>query len=102
MMIDQKNIEKKIIIDGYSLNIEDVVNVARKNYTVSLSQKSLVNMKKSRNMVENLVDKKEVVYGITTGFGKFSTVHIDSEQTEQLQENLIISHAVGVGNHLPE
>jgi len=101
-MIDQKNIEKKIIIDGYSLNIEDVVNVARKNYTVSLSQKSLVNMKKSRNMVENLVDKKEVVYGITTGFGKFSTVHIDSEQTEQLQENLIISHAVGVGNHLPE
>lgn len=98
----QEDINETIFIDGKGLKIEDIVAVARYNARVKISPGGWRNMEKSSLMVENLVKKKEVVYGITTGFGKFSDITISQDQTEQLQENLIVSHAVGVGNHLPE
>ncbi len=52
-------------------------------------------------MVDKWVSTDEVVYGITTGFGEFANVKISQENLEQLQENLIISHSVGVGEPLP-
>lgn len=57
---------------------------------------------KSHKAVERIVKEKKVVYGITTGFGKFSDVYIDSENVEELQLNLIHSHACGVGEPFPE
>jgi histidine ammonia-lyase len=59
-------------------------------------------VEKSRKAVENIVAQKKVVYGITTGFGKFSDVLIDAEHAEELQINLIRSHACGVGDPFPE
>lgn len=91
-----------ILIDGNSLRIEEVVAVARLGEKVQIDEKGKMNLKKSRQMVDRLVNQGKVVYGITTGFGKFSTVNIDSTQTEKLQENLIITHAVGVGEGLSE
>jgi len=87
------------IIDGMSLTLEDVVNVARNNYCVKLADHAVENIKKSRDYVENLVNEGRIVYGITTGFGKFSDVSVSKEEAKELQRNLIISHACGIGDH---
>ena len=87
----------KIIIDGESLRIEDVVNVARHDYQVELSSEAEVKVNNARAIVDKFVEQGRVEYGITTGFGKFSDVVISKEDTKTLQRNLIISHACGVG-----
>ncbi|MGL6107674.1 histidine ammonia-lyase [Romboutsia sp.] len=92
----------KIFIDGNSLTIEDVVNVARQNYEVVLTEEALSKVKKARDLVDKLVEEEKVSYGITTGFGKFSDVAINKKDSQQLQKNLIISHSCGVGNPLSE
>ena len=92
----------KIIIDGRDLTIEDVVNVSRNGYKVELSDDVINKVKLSRKLVDKFVDEQKVVYGITTGFGKFSDVVISKEETHTLQRNLIISHACGVGEPLEE
>ena len=93
---------KKILIDGNSLTIEDVVKVARENYSIELTKEAIENVKRARSLVDKLVDEGKTSYGITTGFGKFSDVVISKEDSRQLQKNLIISHSCGVGNPLSE
>ncbi|WP_202708309.1 histidine ammonia-lyase [Sporosalibacterium faouarense] len=92
----------KVILDGNSLTIQDVINVARNNYTVELTDAAVEKVNKSRKLVDRFVDSEKVVYGITTGFGKFSDVVISKEEAEQLQTNLITSHSCGVGEQLDE
>jgi histidine ammonia-lyase len=92
----------KIIIDGHSLTIEDVVNVARNKFIVELSPEAEVRAAKSRDLVDRFVEQGKIEYGITTGFGKFSDVVISKEDAKTLQRNLIISHACGVGEELDE
>lgn len=87
----------KVVLDGKMLLIKDVVNVARKNIKVEISSSVLPAMKASRDLVEEVVRSGKVVYGINTGFGKFSDVSISEEDSKQLQSNLIMSHACGVG-----
>ncbi|KXZ40210.1 histidine ammonia-lyase [Alkalithermobacter thermoalcaliphilus JW-YL-7 = DSM 7308] len=92
----------KVIITGNDLTIEDIVKVSRDYYQVELSDEAIKNVEKSRYLVDKLVQEEKIVYGITTGFGKFSDVTISKEETKMLQRNLIISHACGVGNCFPE
>lgn len=87
----------KVVIDGESLRIEDVVNVARHGYQVELSPEAEERVNRARAIVDKFVEEGRVEYGITTGFGKFSDVVISKEDTRKLQRNLIISHACGVG-----
>ncbi len=91
---------KKVIIDGNSLTLEDIINVSRNNYEVELSKDAEERVKKSRSIVDKIVKNNEVIYGITTGFGKFSDVSISGEDCKTLQRNLIISHACGFGSCL--
>ncbi len=91
-----------IYIDGESLKIEDIVKVARESYKVELTEDALKKVKKSRKIVDEFVEGEKVVYGITTGFGKFSDIAISKEETKQLQRNLIISHSCGVGKPFEE
>ena len=93
---------KKIIIDGNSLTLDDLVNVARYNFPVEISKEALENVKVSRQIVDDIVEAEQISYGITTGFGKFSDVAISKEECRQLQKNLIMSHSCGVGNTLSE
>jgi len=93
--------DQGIEIDGESLTIEEVVAVARYGKKVKIAPVGKKNMEVARAMVEKIIAEGKVVYGITTGFGKFSNVNIDHDNTGKLQENLIISHAVGLGNNLP-
>jgi len=74
--------------------------VARNNYQVELSEEAIKRVEKSRGIVDKIVEEDRVVYGITTGFGKFSDVSISGEDCKTLQRNLIISHACGFGNSL--
>jgi histidine ammonia-lyase len=96
------SIVNHIIIDGNSLTLKDVVNVARYRYTIELSEESKAKVKRAREYVDGLVEKERVVYGITTGFGKFSEILISKEDTERLQKNLIVSHTCAMGDPLPE
>jgi histidine ammonia-lyase len=91
-----------IQINGKNLTIEDVVKVARNYEKVEISREAYEQMKKSRLVVEKMVANEEIVYGITTGFGKFANVSISSDELEQLQENLILCNTAGVGTPFSE
>jgi len=91
-----------IVLKPQGLSLLEVVQVARKGAKVVLSEELKEKINQSRQLVEKMIEQKRVVYGITTGFGKFATVTIGPEDTRALQHNLIVSHAVGVGKPLPE
>lgn len=109
--IENSNISEKILnldggtmgvitIDGNSLTLEKFIAVCKNNYEVRLDEKAKERVIKSRNIVDKIVEDKEVVYGITTGFGKFSDVTISKEDCKTLQKNLILSHSCGFGKPL--
>ncbi|HEY5087535.1 MAG TPA: histidine ammonia-lyase [Gemmatimonadaceae bacterium] len=89
-------------IDGRSLRIEDVVSVARARARVEVSDAARAEMAASNAIVTRIVERNEVVYGVTTGFGKLSDIAIPPHRLAELQVNLIRSHAVGVGPLLSE
>jgi len=91
-----------IILNGESLTITLVKQIARDGEKISIDPASIEAVIKTRDYVEELVASKQVVYGITTGFGKFSDVVISGDEAIQLQRNLIISHACGIGEPLSE
>ncbi len=91
-----------LVLDGRNLSIEDVARVARHYMPVGIDRGAFERIEKSRAMLEELVEQEEVVYGITTGFGRFSEVTISREDAIQLQKNLVASHAAAVGEPLPE
>lgn len=91
-----------IFLDGKSLSINDVISVARNGEKVSISKEAIQNIEKSRKDVISLVEKNEVVYGVTTGFGSLANKFIPKENAEELQKNIIRSHAVGVDQPFSE
>ena len=89
-----------ILLDGNSLTLNDVIKVSRFKETVALSPAGEEQITASRKIVDDILKTERPVYGISTGFGDFSTVFIEKDKREQLQRNLILSHATGVGEHL--
>jgi len=90
-----------ISIDGNSLTLTDVARVARGEIQVTLSDDARARMEASRALIDRFVDEERTVYGITTGFGVFSEVHIGREEVLELQRNLILSHCAGMGEPYP-
>ncbi|MAD56180.1 MAG: histidine ammonia-lyase [Euryarchaeota archaeon] len=90
----------EIILDGDSLTIEQVISVSNFNTKVRLSETSISAIIDSRNLVDDIVSSGEVVYGINTGFGALSNVTIPNDKLEDLQSNLIRSHACGLGEKM--
>ena len=90
----------EIVLDGNSLTIEEVISITNYNIKVKLSETSISTIKESRNLVDNIVSSREVVYGINTGFGALSNVNIPADKLEDLQSNLIRSHACGLGEKM--
>lgn len=93
---------KEVVLDGHSLTIEEVVQVARLKKRAVLHPEALKKIEAARAMVEDIVNKEQVVYGITTGFGSFSNVVISKEDVLELQSNLINSHAAATGEPFAE
>ncbi|MCP4361855.1 MAG: histidine ammonia-lyase [Chloroflexi bacterium] len=90
-----------LTISGLDLQVDDVTAVAN-GRPVQLDPRAIPKIERSRTAVEKLVANGDVVYGITTGFGRFKDKIISADQVRQLQINLVRSHAVGVGPYLPE
>jgi histidine ammonia-lyase len=90
-----------LTLDGQSLRPRDVVAVARHGERVALGDAAVARLRRARDLVDRLVAEDRVVYGLTTGVGALKNVRIPPADTRQLQRNLLMSHAVGVGPPLP-
>lgn len=101
-MVGQTNVDKKVILNGNGLTLDDFIAVTRQNAQVVLAAEAVERMTRSRAVVEGIVAKDVTAYGITTGFGKFSNVHIQESDANQLQNNLILSHCTGCGDPYPQ
>jgi histidine ammonia-lyase len=86
--------------DGETLTPEDVARVAREDEPVVVSEAAREKVRVARERVEEVVESGEVVYGLNTGFGELVDQRIPPEDVEQLQTNLVRSHAAGAGREL--
>lgn len=91
-----------IRLTGRDLTIRDVVGVARRHEPAALDRTAQRGVEAAAAYVRELVEASEAVYGITTGFGELSTVRVPPDDARALQVNLLRSHAVGVGEPLPD
>jgi histidine ammonia-lyase len=90
------------VLDGESLAVEDVVRVARDPAVgITLKPEARRALVQSRRVVDQAIESGHTIYGINTGFGKLANVRVPPDQLDQLQANLLRSHAAGVGNPLP-
>ncbi|MFC5971583.1 histidine ammonia-lyase [Halomarina salina] len=87
-------------LDGETLTPEDVVRVARHDAPVAVTDDARQRVRDARDRVEGIVESGEAVYGINTGFGDLVDTRIPPEQVDELQTNLIRSHAAGAGREL--
>lgn len=91
-----------LVIDGHSLTIEDVVEVARNHKKVNIHHEAMNRIKECRDLLEKKIKEKEIMYGVNTGIGELSEVVLTQEQVEKYQRYLIYSHAAGYGDPVPE
>ena len=94
----------ELVLDGQSLTIAQVVRVAQAapgTLHLRLDDAAQARVRRAQAAVEQIIAQEQVVYGITTGFGAFKNILISPEQTTQLQRNILMSHAVGVGAPFP-
>lgn len=89
-------------IDGGSLTLEELLSVTREEIHLEVSSDALKKVLASREVVDRLVAEQRPMYGINTGFGRFSEVAIAEEEIDILQINLILADAVGIGDPLPK
>ncbi|MEO5860826.1 MAG: histidine ammonia-lyase [Pyrinomonadaceae bacterium] len=91
----------EIVLNGESLTFEQVLSVAYGGAAVPrvlLDDEAAVKVARASDAVDTLLDRGEIAYGITTGFGAFKDKIISREEVEKLQRNIVLSHAVGVGD----
>jgi histidine ammonia-lyase len=93
----------KAISLGYDgMTLDQLVAIARQGINVKLSDGSRERLRRTRQLVDNWVENERTIYGITTGFGALSDVVISKKDTRKLQENILMSHAAGVGDPLED
>jgi histidine ammonia-lyase len=90
-----------VILGEHPLSIEELVRVAREGEEVTLGTNAKKLIQSSRKRLLKIIESDKPVYGINTGFGIFSDRKIKIEESNQLSRNLILSHAVGIGDYLP-
>ncbi|MEP6570102.1 MAG: histidine ammonia-lyase [Acidobacteriota bacterium] len=91
-----------IELRGQRLTLEQIAAVATGQERVALASEARARCEASRTVVEKIVAENRAVYGVNTGFGKLSDVHIDPDKLSELQLNLVRSHSCGLGNPLSE
>ena len=98
----EHELPSSVIINGQALSSAQVLAVARQYVPVTLGSESISRIQAARAVIDALAEEGQTVYGVTTGFGDLSKVHIPHEQLTDLQHNLLRSHAAGVGEALSE
>ncbi|MGA2141051.1 MAG: aromatic amino acid ammonia-lyase, partial [Brevinematales bacterium] len=91
-----------VVLDGNSLTIDDIVSIGKGGKTVALDGKSLESCALSRQYLLKKVEEANIIYGVNTSFGSMCNKIINNDSIELLQENLIRSHAAGLGEALPD
>ena len=91
-----------IQLHGQRLTLEQIAGIAYGREHATLSADARARIEAARHVVEKIVEENRTVYGVNTGFGRLSDVRIEPGELEQLQLNLVRSHACGVGNPLSE
>jgi histidine ammonia-lyase len=86
---------------GNPLNFATLRHLARGGVPLSISESAYAAIEQGAQAVDAIVKRGAPAYGINTGFGRLAQTHIPREQLELLQSNLVLSHAVGVGDPLP-
>ncbi len=89
-------------LHGQKLTLTEIATVALGDTPVKVSSSACPRVLASRKIIENIVARDVIVYGVSTGFGKLSDVRIPRGELGQLQLNLVRSHACGIGNPLSE
>ena len=89
-------------LNGQALTVEQIAAVAFGGEVVTISPSARPRIAASRKVVEQIVARDDVVYGVNTGFGKLSDVRVPKDELRQLQLNLVRSHACGIGQPLSE
>jgi histidine ammonia-lyase len=83
------------------LTLSDVQHFLKNKIHISISQESKNKVNAAHQVVKRIIDSDQPVYGVNTGFGKFSEVRIDRNKLIELQKRLVYSHAAGTGDPLP-
>jgi histidine ammonia-lyase len=89
-------------LNGQRLTVAEIATVALGNAAIKVSPSARPRVLASRKVVEEIIARDAVVYGVSTGFGKLSDVRIPHSELAELQLNLVRSHACGIGNPLSE
>ncbi len=93
---------KNLRLDGRSLRLVDLAPLVRgEAVELELAAEARYAVTRARAVVERHVEARDVVYGLTTGFGKLKDIAIPREKLAELQENLILSHCCGLGEPMP-
>ena len=87
-------------LKGEQISLGELAAVAVAGETVHISSVVRPRVLASRKIIEEIVAREEVVYGVNTGFGKLSDIRIAQGELRELQLNLVRSHACGIGNPL--
>ena len=91
------------IISSEALDIVTIYNIFKEKKKLKLSQKSVENIVACKTYLnEKLASSQKPMYGINTGFGSLYNVKISDNDLTKLQENLVMSHACGTGERVPE
>lgn len=91
-----------IVLDGTAVSLEEVRTVARCRAPLTLGEAGRTLLLASRRTLLDALEHGEVLYGVNTGFGSLARQRVSDEQLREVQRNLILSHASGVGEALPE
>jgi histidine ammonia-lyase len=89
-------------LNGQALTLEQIAAGAKGDEDVAISSSARPRIAASRKVIEQIVGRDAVVYGVNTGFGKLSDVRVPQDELRQLQLNLVRSHACGIGEPLSE
>ena len=92
---------EKIYLDADRLSLDQVVDIAHGRAEAALMGPGRERVAAASQLISRWVEKGEVIYGVTTGFGALCSVAIPPEDTQALQEKIIKSHSAGVGGPLP-
>src|SRR6266849_7712711 len=87
-------------LSGQALTLAEIESVASGKSKTVLSQGAIERIVASRRVVEDVISRDQVVYGVNTGFGKLADVHVPASEIETLQVNLVRSHSSGLGKPL--
>jgi histidine ammonia-lyase len=91
----------RLVLDGKNLSLRAACAASRKPSETGVSPDARARVRAAREQVVRALAKDQAIYGVNTGFGKLSSTRIDAGKLGDLQRNLLLSHAVGVGPEAP-